>query len=287
MSNPLLFNKIAVAISFSPLCEAIIVEAKNLQQSFGSEITFIHVGKKTLQQQNYVKQLLERFDLVNEKVKTVWLQGETVEAILNHCALENIDLIVAGALEKENILKYFFGGVARQISRKTKCSMLMLCEPTINGNNYNHIVVEGADHPKTENTINTAIEFAKCFNAEIVDIIQETDLKQLALIRNIELKEGEVDATRELMQVENDKKIAKVLKRANCKDLNINTEKIEGKPGFVISQYARQNNANLLVLNGPDRKFNLLDRVFPHDIEYALADLPCNLLLVQPKTETE
>jgi hypothetical protein len=34
-------------------------------------------------------------------------------------------------------------------------------------------------------------------------------------------------------------------------------------------------------LNSPDKQMNLIDRVFPHDIEFALADLPCNLLIVQ------
>ena len=59
------------------------------------------------------------------------------------------------------------------------------------------------------------------------------------------------------------------------------TERIEGKPGYVISKFAREKNADLLVLNSPDKQMNLIDRVFPHDIEFALADLPCNLLIVQ------
>jgi hypothetical protein len=55
----------------------------------------------------------------------------------------------------------------------------------------------------------------------------------------------------------------------------------------VITQFAREHEADLLVLNSPDTKLNLLDRVFPHDIEFALADLPCDLLIVHSKKEQE
>jgi nucleotide-binding universal stress UspA family protein len=73
------------------------------------------------------------------------------------------------------------------------------------------------------------------------------------------------------------------LRCTDCGKLQINTERIEGKPGYVISKYAREKEADLLVVNSPDKPMNLLDRVFPHDIEYALAELPCNLLIVHPK----
>lgn len=65
----------------------------------------------------------------------------------------------------------------------------------------------------------------------------------------------------------------------------MNVERIDGKPGYVITQYAREQKADLLVLNSPDTKLNLIDRVFPHDIEYALADLPCDLLIVHSRVQ--
>lgn len=279
------FKKIAIAVSFSPMCEAVIAEAKNLKQVFGSSLTFIHVGKATLQEEQYLKHLLHRFELDTPDNNLLWLDGDPVEAILHFTKTNEVDLIVAGALEKQNLLKYIFGGVARQLSRKTHCSMLMLCEPTIKANQYKHIVTEGSDHPKTKFTIASAVCFAKAFKANKVDIIQETDLSKLALIRSTELKEDEADALKEDLLTEEDKKLRNYINDINCGNLNIAIERMEGKPGYVITEFARAQKADLLVLNGPDRPFNLLDRVFPHDIEFALADLPCNLLLVQPKQD--
>jgi nucleotide-binding universal stress UspA family protein len=156
----------------------------------------------------------------------------------------------------------------------------MLTEPSVESIPLHHIVVEGSDNPKTETTIAKAIEIAKAFNVKYIDIIQETDLNKAALIRSDEFRENEMAQHKERLIEEEDKKLEYILSCNDCSDLKVNTERIEGKPGYVITKYAREIKADLLVLNSPDRKLNLIDRVFPNDIEFALADLPCNLLLV-------
>jgi len=275
------FRKIAIAVAFSPRCEALLSEARQLQDRLGASLLFVHVGKKSLQEEQYLKHLLHRFGLDTSTNKIIWESGEPVDTILRVCQDEEVDLLVAGALEKESLLKYFLGGIARQLSRKVKCSMLMLTEPNIHPTGFKQIVVEGSDHPKSEFTIAAAISFGKAFQSHKLSIIQETDLSKMALIRHEELRESEAEAIKERFLAEEDQKLEEILKCKDCTGLVIHNERIEGKPGYVISKYARENNADLLVVNSPDKQMNLIDRVFPHDIEYALADLPCNLLIVQ------
>jgi hypothetical protein len=86
---------------------------------------------------------------------------------------------------------------------------------------------------------------------------------------------------------EEDEKLEEILRCTDCGELIINTERIEGKPRYVISKFSRDTEADLLVLNSPDKPMNLLDRVFPHDIEFALADLPCDLLIVHTPQQEE
>lgn len=279
------FNKIAIAVAFSPRIEAILAEAKNLEEKFKAEIIFIHVGEQSLEHEQYLKHLLHRFHFDDKKNKIIWQNGIPVETILNICETENVDLLVVGALEKESLLKYFQGSVARKLSRKTKCSMLMLTDPTIKPIQLKKIVVEGSYHSKTSNTISHAMEWAKAYQSEEVNIIQETDLSKLALTRSDEFKEVEVAKLKAVLLKEEDEKLNYILSGINCGNIKINIKRIDGKPGYVISKFARENNADLLVLNSPDRKLNILDRVFPHDIEFALADLPCNLLLINSKDE--
>ncbi len=284
MTEPIApYAKIALALAFSPRCESLLAEAKLLQEKFACTLIFIHVGEKSLQEEQYLKHLLHRFHLDTPKNEIIWKSGEPVETILDICQTEQIDLLVAGALEKESLINYVFGGISRQLSRKIKCSMLLLTEPNIHPKGFKYLVVEGTDHPKTENTIAISVQWAKAFNSDRIDIIQENDLSKIALIRSEELKEHEAGERKKEILSEEDLKLKEILSCNNCGNLEIHTERIEGKPGYVISKYAREQEADLLVINSPDKPLNLLDRVFPHDMEYALANLPCNLLIVHPK----
>ncbi len=280
----LVFKKIGIAIAFSPRLESIIAEAAKMQVGLKSEMVFIHVGNKSEVDFKTINEYLEKYNLLNNS-KLIWQEGETVETILNICNEEQLDLLVAGALEKESLIKYIMGSVARKLSRKVKCSMLMLTEPKIESSPLKYIVVEGSNNPKTENTIAVAIEIAKAFKVKNVDVIQETDLNKAVLIRSDEFKENEVVKHKENLIEEEDKRLNYILSCNDCGNLKINIDRIEGKPGYIISKYAREHHADLLILNSPDRKMNLIDRVFPTDIEFALADLPCNLLLVNVKEE--
>ena len=280
------FNKIAVAIAFSPRLEAILAESKRLQEKFKAQMIFIHVGEKNLQQEQYLKHLLHRFGLEKQENSLLWEEGDPVEIILEKCKEHDIDLIVAGAMEKESLLKYFIGSVARKLCRRAKCSVLMLREPSLQPKAIMNIVVEGSDHPKSVQTIETAIYIAKQVGSSNVNIVQESDISKMALIRSTEnLTDNESDKRREKLFKEENERIAEILKCNDCGSLKVNVERIDGKPGYVISSFAREQKADLLLLNSPDTKLNFLDRVFPHDIEYALANLPCDLMIVHSKTE--
>ena len=187
----LVFKKIGIAIAFSPRLEALIAEASKMQVGLKSEMVFIHIGNKSNDDVITLNEYLEKYNLLNNS-KLIWQDGDTVETILNICEVEQLDLLVAGALEKESLINYIMGSVARKLSRKIKCSMLMLTEPKIESSPINYIVVEGSNNPKTENTIAVAIEIAKVFKVSNVDVIQETDLNKAALIRSDEFKENEM-----------------------------------------------------------------------------------------------
>jgi nucleotide-binding universal stress UspA family protein len=280
---PYPFKKIAVAVAFSPRVEAILAESKRLQDIFDANMIFIHVGEKNLQQEQYLKDLLHRFGLDKPDNELLWEHGDPVDVIIAKCKELEVDLVVAGALEKESLLKYFLGSVARKLSRRAKCSVLMLREPDILSKPVKKIVVEGSDHPKTVNTVETAVYLAKQTHAADVTIVQESDVSKMALIRSDELSDNEAEAHKEKIFEEENIKLDGILQCAG--NMKVNVERLDGKPGYVITQYAREHKADVLVLNSPDTKLNLIDRVFPHDIEYALADLPCDLLIVHSRLD--
>lgn len=59
--------------------------------------------------------------------------------------------------------------------------------------------------------------------------------------------------------------------------------RIKGKPGFAVRQYAEAKKADLLVINSPDVPYGLIDRIFTHNMEYIMEDLPSNVLVVHSR----
>jgi nucleotide-binding universal stress UspA family protein len=82
---------------------------------------------------------------------------------------------------------------------------------------------------------------------------------------------------------EESNKLHSLIAKCETDDFKINEKVIKGKPGYAIRQYAETKKADLLVINSPDTHLTLLDRIFTHDIEYILADVPCNLLIVHSR----
>ena len=58
------------------------------------------------------------------------------------------------------------------------------------------------------------------------------------------------------------------------------TQSIFGTRGYSIGHYAQFVRADLLVMNAPT-KTSFWDRLFPHDIEYILSELPTDVLIIQ------
>lgn len=282
---PFPFNKIAVAVGFGPRLEAVVAEGARLQRLFQAELVFIHIGEEHEEQRELLLDLVKRQNIPESRYNIIWRQGDPVEQILEVCKEERVDLLVAGALEKESLLRYFLGGISRTLCRKARCSMLMLKEPDVVSKPVKHIVVEGSDHPKTAKTIETAIYIGKKTRADVVHVVQEQDVMKTALIRSDAFTDDELGDHKEKIETEEVATLNEILSCADCGSLRVETERLEGKPGYVISNFAREQKADLLVLNSPDTQLNLIDRVFPHDIEYALADLPCDLLIVHSKQE--
>jgi len=269
---------IAAAVSFSPYCRAILGEAKHLSDVLGASLILIHVGEKTEEKEKQMNEMLTHFNFDYDSSRIIWMEGDEVNIILELCTLNKVDLLVLGARVKENILKFYIGSVARKISRKAKCSVMLITSPLTTPRAYSKIVINGTDDPKTENTINTALYLAEQLKTKEVYIANELGI-------NISLM---VDAGGKTEQQKTELKsiqayIRSLINKYKNTDLVIISKTLKGKPGYAISKFAKTKKADLLVINSPDIQLNVVHRIFTHDIEYILANLPCNLLIVQPK----
>lgn len=277
------FETIAVAISFSPRCSFVLSEAKRLSDILGATLLLLHIGEKNINKEQELDEMMAKAGIDSNQSRVIWMDGEPVDTILKLCKLNIVDLLIIGALEKENLLKFYIGSIARNISRRAKCSVLLLTNSTTTQLKFKKLVVNGVENPKTVHTINASIYLAKKLNAKDVTIVNEVNVPGMAMAMAEDSTAPQAKEIRKLLTEESEEKINEIIKNADIGEIKLSSKIIKGKPGFAISKYAKDKKADLLIINSPDTHLRLLDRIFTHDIEFILADLPCNLLIVHSR----
>ena len=277
------FETVAVAISFSDRCEYVLSDAKNIADACGATLILLHIGEKTKEKENELDKILLNTGIDSRTTRIIWMEGEPVETILRLCKLNIVDLLVLGALKKENIFKFYLGSIARNISRKAKCSVLLLTNPVQEPKKYKKLVVNGIDNKKTIHTINTSLYFSKKLHVKDVMIVNEAETSGLAIAM---ADDSTAPLSKELKKNQSEemsKHMQSIIQKCDAGNVNVTDKIIKGKPGYAIKKFAKDRKADLLVINSPDTNLNLFDRIFTHDIEYILADLPCNVLIVHSR----
>jgi nucleotide-binding universal stress UspA family protein len=277
------FNKIGLAIAFSPTSQALLTEAARWAVQFNAQLVLIHVGNHGPEEEAKMRELIQSTNLADKEPIIVWREGRPVDEILKVCQNENIDLLLAGALKKENLLQNYIGTVARKIMRKADCSVLMIQNPIAERKPILNIVVNAEDSPYIEQAIEAACSIGQLEKAQWVHIARELKLLGLALSANEQCTENEYHESMQGMVREELEHVEKILARIPHPNLKVNIKVLSGKAGYELARFAERKNADLLIVGAPARRFSLFDRMFPHDLEYIFANLPCNLLVVNPK----
>ena len=277
------FETIAVAVSFSPHCKYVLLEAKRMADLLGSTLLFLHIGTKNSEKENELDTLTNNVGININRTRVIWMEGDPVDTILRLCKLNIVDLLIIGALQKENILKFYMGSIARNISRKAKCSVLLVSKPAIELTPLKKIIVNGVENPKTIHTINTSLYLAKYLKVNEVTIVNEVDVPGLTMAIADDSTAPQAKEIKRNITEERTEILHAIISKCDAGNIIIKDKFIKGKTGYAISKYAKDKQADLLVINSPDTNLTLFDRIFTHDIEYILADLPCNLLIVHSR----
>jgi nucleotide-binding universal stress UspA family protein len=278
------FLKIAVAIAFSPRIRAILAETARLKILWNSELTIIHVGDKTEKEEILLQEHLTAVGLPNSPdVKVFWERGKPSERILARCKKENVDLLIAGALKKEKLIQYYLGTVARRILRKANCSVLMLIDPKPEPAPFQNIVVNAENSNYVFEALRCATMIAQADKANWLHVVREIKMYGLTMSASEHYSEEEYEKVRQSLVRDEVASVQQLFQKIPHQGVRLNIKLVAGKSGFELSKFAQRKDADLLVVGASQRRFYLFDRIFPHDLEYIFGDLPCNLLVVNPK----
>ena len=275
------FKKLGLAITFSPNGQALLIEAKRLQMLFNSELILIHVGEKTREAHELLTQLIIKSGLDISSTKVIWENGDPAKVIINKCYDENIDLLLAGALEKENFLNYYIGSVARRILRSAPCSVLILTAPSTSPKPLKKFCISVDFSLESENTMKKAYEFALLENAVQFILIREFLVPGLAMTIQDSGSTQDTEKIRNQWQEEEIAKLKIFVKELNLTQIDVKIVCLYGRQGWEANKYVRDVNGDILVISGPKKELKLFDRIFQHDAEFIYKQLPCSLLVIK------
>lgn len=277
------FHTIGIGVTFSPNLKANIFEASRLALVFQSKLVLIHVGEESAEKMEQFQSILEPFIKQSLDYSIVFKPGNPVDVILSVSEEKKINLLILGALKRENFLKYYVGSIARKITRQANCSVLLLINPSIVRLPCSHVVVNGLKDPKTKHTIASAFYVASSLGAEKITIVEEITQDKVTVKVDDDKSLRKAAILKERLKIRETSRVNAIIEnipRDYTQDIAIKSQPIFGKQGYSIGHYAQISRADLLVMNAPS-KMTFWDRLFPHDIEHILTELPTDVLIIQ------
>jgi nucleotide-binding universal stress UspA family protein len=275
------FNKLGLAVTFSPTGKALLKETKRLQELFSSELLIIHVGTKSIENEAKLNSLIEEAGIKSGGSELVWAKGEPADVILKQSQSAGVDLLIMGALEKETFIKYYLGSIARKVMRESRCSNLIFTEPSEDSKPFKKFYVDTDYSYESARAIKTAFQFALLEGAEEFVIVKDTQLPGVA---DVILDTGSVqkaeNAKNKWLEEESEK-LELFVNDLGLKGMKIQLKCVYGKEGWEAGNLARSSNADIYAIAAPTKKLKLIDRVFRHEIEFAFEELPTNLLVIR------
>ena len=270
------YRTVAVASTFSPRFVQVIAEAKRIRDRLASQLHLIYVGKRDEETTRKFNSALLQLELPPDST-IHYQEGDPAAAILEAARANGIDLIVAGALEKEAVLRQFLGNVARRLVREASCSVMLFTRPEQDPKPLCRIVLmaEYSDHGRA--ALHKALRLAALENCEKLFVIRvyTTFDAARAKAQKKSAKSGDQPArTLEEEEVE----LERFIDSAGPTDVPIEARCIRGNTGYAVLDFVQSVEAALLVVPvDPGSSEGGL----PAHVAWVTDVIPCNLWVIR------
>jgi len=275
MRDPSPYKTIAVATTFSPRFKPVLAEAKRIRDRFGAELHLIHVGKRDQETPRKFSDILAELGLPADS-PIHYEEGDPAEAILAALTREKMDMLIAGALEKEIVLHPFLGNVARRLVRDANCSVMLFTHPQKDPKPLHRIVFIADRSENGLDALKTTLLLAEAESCErlyVIGIFTAFDEARASMV-------GDPNAgpTHKTQHAEEDA-LEELVLSAGTTEVPIETRSIRGATGLAASDFARSVEADLLVV--PLMKSRGTVQQMPSNIAWVSDVIPCNLWVIR------
>jgi nucleotide-binding universal stress UspA family protein len=276
MMNPSTYKKVAVASTFSPRFEQVLSEAGRIRERFGADLSLIYIGERTDETAKKFQTILGRLQLPGDS-PVHYGQGDPAEGILRAIADNDVDLIVAGALEKESALHPFLGNVARRLLREASCSVLLFTNPELKPKPLRRIVFVANYSDHAQRAFRQTLKLALAESSERLYAIRVyTTFDEVRATMFVDNGDG---TPRPRTFDEEDAALEKFVLAAGDTEVPIEARCIRGNTGFAASDFIKSVEADLLVV--PVHKSETSAERLPNHLAWIADVIPCNLWLIR------
>lgn len=274
---------ILVLAARSPRAAAVIAEARRLAQALGAPLAVLHVGPDDADSRSALLRAIEDARCDPGRVELLIRQGR-VEVVIARCVLErDVELVVAGALEREGVLQYYtLGSVARRVARSSPCPVLLVRQPRLAPEPYRHIVASVHYDAVSSAMLGLVFRLAREEACE-VDIISEYESPGLNLMFGDALDSRQSEELRRRLHATEKLRLSAFVDAVRPEDVGVRLHCLPGRHGTATIEHVHKSNADLLCFPHSSAPLTFWDKLFRHGVEYALERLPCDLLLFRPQ----
>jgi nucleotide-binding universal stress UspA family protein len=269
------YRTIAVASTFSPRFLKVLAEAKRVRDRLGQEMHLIFVGARGDETVRKFSDALRELELPEDSPIHYQQNDDPAAAILEAARANDIDLIVAGALEKEAVLRQFLGNVARRLVREATCSVMLFTKPSHPPERFCRMVLlaEYSDHGRA--ALHKVLRLAQLEECEKLYVIRlyTTFDEARAKARDSAPQLGN-EGARTLDEEEH--ALEHFIDSAGHTDVPIEARCIRGNTGYAVLDFVQSVDAMMLVVPGAPDTVGL-----PSHIEWVTDVIPCNLWVIR------
>jgi nucleotide-binding universal stress UspA family protein len=270
------YKSIAVASAFSPRFLQVLAEAKRIQTRFGSELSLIYAGKRDDETDRRFADVLQQLALPSAS-RVIYAEGNPADAILHSLAENNIDMIVAGALEKEVVLHPFLGNVARRLVRDASCSVMLFTKPENEPKPLRRIVFIADYSEYARQALEKTFWLALAEGCEHLYVVRIfTTFDEIRAARESPADDADKNKTLD----DEETALEEFVLSAGATAVPIEARCIRGNTGFAAADFVQSVEADLLVVPVSRQKSGGGEAI-PSNIAWISDVIPCNLWVIR------
>jgi nucleotide-binding universal stress UspA family protein len=249
---------------------AVLAEAGRISRSLSAPLCLIHADEFTLEKEERFRSAIR--DLQLDSGATIRFEpGEPAEAILKVQREENIDLLVAGAMETQSVHRNFTGDVARELLRRAPCDLLLYTEPNENPTPPKGMLVVVPDLSESSRlVVCAALKLAARGGGHQITILHVQTTFAEAKEKALGVGNGILSAEETLESWVEDQKRP---------DVELDYHLLRGNTGFTACEFIQSSGTDLVVM--PSQMPFSNQPVFAPALDWIIQVIPGNLWVIR------